>query len=60
MRRFVILLILALSAFGCMRTRHIEVCETCQCDGPSSSHSEMYSERRWLGIWPGQPAKIQP
>ena len=60
MRRLFILLILAASPAGCMQTRHVEVCNYCHCDGQSTGHDSTYSERRWWGIWPGQPARIQP
>jgi hypothetical protein len=54
------LLILALSIAGCMQTRRVEVCSASTCDGTAASSNTSVSERRWFGIWPGQPARIQP
>lgn len=60
MRCFFILLTFALLPAGCMQTRHVEACSASRCDCSSSSESSVYSERKWFGIWPFQPARIQP
>jgi hypothetical protein len=62
--RFLPLLLLAMAALaGCMQTRHVEVSSVSTCSAgpcPSASHEGTYSERRWCGLWPCQPARIQP
>jgi hypothetical protein len=54
---------LLLGSAGCMQTRYVETSSTTTCGVgcyPSACRDSTYSERRWCGFWPGQPARVQP
>jgi hypothetical protein len=53
----------ALSAVGCMHTRYAESSSLLHIhsgDCPCHSHGSTYRERRWSGLWLGQPADVRP
>jgi hypothetical protein len=60
---FPLLILLATAVAGCMQTRHVETTSVTSWNPgpcPSAYHDSTYSERRWCGLWAGQPARIQP
>jgi hypothetical protein len=48
---------------GCMQTRCVETNSVSSCSAgecPSAANHSTYKERKWCGLWPFQPAAVQP